>query len=143
MSEFEQVVESGVSKFKKGLRKFFWILLALIAIGLAGFVWVSNWTYSKGTRSGYIVKVTKKGVIWKTYEGQLNLGGVQTDVDQGGLMGNIWDFSVPSRDIYDQLSQYEGKQVRLSYRQVYNNMPWQGKTSYMVTGVVPIKKARE
>lgn len=140
MSEFEQVVESGAKKFRKGLRKLLWVLLAIVLLGAVGFIWVSNWTYSKGTRSGYIVKVTKKGVIWKTYEGQLNLGGVQTDVDQGGLMGNIWDFSVPNREVYNKLSQYEGKQVRLSYRQVYNNMPWQGKTTYMVTGVEPIRK---
>lgn len=139
MSEFEQVVESGVKNVKKGFRRFFLILLTVLIVIGAGFIWVSNWTYSKGTRTGYIVKVTKKGVIWKTYEGQLNLGGVQTNEGEGGLIGNIWDFSVPRRDIYNQLSDYEGKKVRLSYRQVYKNMPWQGKTSYMVTGVEPIK----
>ena len=140
MSEFNQVVSSGMKTVKKWVRKLFWILLALVVLGTAGFIWVSNWTYSKGSRSGYIVKITKKGVIWKTFEGQLNLGGVQTDAEQGGLMGNIWDFSVPKRYVYDKLQQYEGKQVRLYYRQVYNNMPWQGKTSYFITDVERISQ---
>ncbi len=130
MSEFEQVLDDG----KKSVRRIFsrivlFLVLAGILVG-AGYLWVSNWTYSDGYRAGHLIKISRKGVFWKTYEGQLNLGGFQSGED--GLSGNIWSFSVPKRAVYEELLKYEGRRVRLSYRQVWNNMPWQGKTDYMV-----------
>ena len=137
MSEYQQVVKEGGRALGKKIRKWVLIVLGLVIVGLALFVWASNWTYSKGTRAGYLVKATKKGVIWKTYEGQLNLGGVTND-PQSGLSGNIWDFSIPKRAVYEKIQAVEGERVKLHYRQVYRNMPWQGKTDYMVYDVEPV-----
>lgn len=137
MSEFDQVLEEGKKSFGKTIRKWLLYLLLLVAVGSAGYLWVSNWTYSDGSRSGFLIKISRKGVVWKTYEGQLNLGGVQSGDE--GLIGNIWAFSVPKRDVYEKLEQYEGRKVRLLYRQVYKNMPWQGKTDYFVYDVTPIE----
>ncbi len=132
MSEFNQVVKQGTSFIKKRVRRFLLIVLSLVVLGGAAYLWVANWTYSKGTRAGYLVKISRKGVVFKTYEGQLNLGGVQTGKESSGIIGNIWDFSVRDKGFYEKLQQYEGKHVKLSYRQIYQNMPWQGKTDYFV-----------
>ncbi|MCB9264402.1 MAG: hypothetical protein H6558_05175 [Lewinellaceae bacterium] len=68
--------------------------------------------------------------MFKTYEGQLNLGGFQQNSD--GISGNIWEFSVRDREVYGQLQSLQGKQVKLYYKERYKAMPWQGKTNYFV-----------
>lgn len=140
MSEFQQVVKEGAQKVKRTAKRVLIGLLALAFIGSLGYVWVSNWSYSEGTRAGVLIKVSRKGVIWKTYEGQLNLGGFSVD-EQSGLEGNIWSFSVPKGEVYRQLENNEGQRVKLRYRQVYNPMPWQGKTDYFVYEVTPVNES--
>ena len=130
------MAENGL---RKGLRRFVVGLLVLVIVGVAGFLWVANWTYSDGTRAGYLVKVTRKGVVFKTYEGQLNLGGFQGADDQG-LVGNTWEFSVKDEDVYRKLQGHEGQKVKLAYEQQYRAMPWQGKTNYFVTAIERIEE---
>jgi len=139
MSEFQQVVKDGADKAGSILKKGVLLLLLLAAIGTGLYIWGSNWTYSDGTRAGTLIKLSRKGVVWKTYEGQLNLGGFQESGDEG-IVGNIWNFSVPKKKFYQKLQEYEGQRVRLHYREVFNAMPWQGKTEYFVYEVELVGK---
>lgn len=138
MSEFQQVMKSGWSRVWDWIKRFFLVLVLVLAAVSGGFVWVSGWTYSDGTRAGDLIKISRKGVIFKTYEGQLNLGGFQTDTNDG-LSGNIWAFSVGKRNVYEKLQNYEGKRVKLHYKQRYRTFPWQGKTEYFVDEVTPVE----
>ena len=138
MSEFKQVIVNGWRKVILRIKKFSLILLLLLVAGGGMYLWVCNWTYSAGSRAGYLTKISKKGVVFKTYEGELNLGGVQTD-PQTGTFGNIWQFSVKDRAFYQQLQGFEGKHIKLNYREVYKAMPWQGKTNYLVYEVQPVQ----
>ena len=138
MSEFKQVVISGAKTVGRAIRRFFLILLAIAIIGAGAYLWWANWTYSEGTRAGYLIKISKKGVVFKTYEGQLNLGGFQSD-EQSGVIGNIWEFSVRKKEVYEQLQDLEGKQVKLHYKQKYKSMPWQGDTDYFIYKAEPVK----
>ncbi len=139
MSEYSQVVKEGAQKVGRGIRRFFlWLLIILIVGGIL-FLVGANLTYSDGTRAGTLTKMTYKGVVFRTYEGELNLGGVQTNKETG-LMGNIWDFSVQDKELYQTLQDYQGKKVKLYYRQKFKGMPWQGKTDYFVYKVDPINE---
>lgn len=139
MSEFQTVVKDGWIKVWAWIKRFFLVLLLVAVAGFGGFVWVSGWTYSDGTRAGDLIKISRKGVVWKTFEGQLNLGGFQSDSAGDGLSGNIWSFSVGDRDVYEKLQNYEGKRVKLHYKQRYRAFPWQGKTVYFVDEVMPVE----
>ena len=139
MSEFSQIVKEGTQKVGSWIKRFFLLLLVLAAVGAGAYLWVISWTYSEGTRAGTLIKISEKGVTFKTFEGQLNLGGFQSDPD-AGVTGNIWDFSVAKKDVYQQLQDFEGQQVKLHYRQRYRAMPWQGDTEYFVYKVEPVKK---
>lgn len=130
MSEFQQVVKEGAESIGRKIKRFFLMLLGVLLIGGLIFVWVAGWTFSEGTRAGELIKVSRKGVVFKTYEGQLNLGGFQSD--NAGIVGNIWEFSTTKNDVYDRLQELEGKKIKLHYRQRYKPMPWQGKTDYFV-----------
>lgn len=138
MSEFQQVLKSGGIKVWAWIKRFFLVLLLLAVAGFGVFVWVSGWTYSDGTRAGDLIKISRKGVVFKTFEGQLNLGGFQSD-NNDGLSGNIWAFSVTDDEVYEKLQQYEGKRVKLHYKQRYRSFPWQGKTEYFVDDVTAVE----
>ena len=138
MSEFKQVVQEGKKKVVSGIKRIVLILLALAIVGGASYVWVCGWTYSQGTRAGTLIKISDKGVVFKTYERQHNLGGFQQS-STNGVVGNIWDFSVAKRDIFEKLQNYEGKQVKLAYKQRYKAFPWQGDTEYFVVSVEEVK----
>lgn len=134
MSEFQQVVKEGAETIGRKVKRFFlWLLAISLVIGLL-FVWVAGWTFSDGTRAGELIKVSKKGVVFKTYEGQINLGGFQGD-SGSGIVGNIWEFSTTNKEVYQRLQELEGKKVKLHYRQRYKPLPWQGKTEYFVDEV--------
>jgi hypothetical protein len=126
-SKVEEIGDS-VSSF---LQKLALGLVAVLVLGLLGFLWVANWTYSDGTRAGYLTKISRKGVVFKTYEGELNLGGLRADGDEG-VVGNTWSFSVKEDAVYTELQSHEGQKVTLHYKQQYKNLPWQGKTDYFV-----------
>jgi hypothetical protein len=105
------------------------IILAVVITFL-----IFNYTYSEGNRAGVLVKFTKKGYVFKTYEGELNLGGVG-NIPNTAQMNQSWDFSVKEQSIADTLMHLEGKKVSLHYRQIVKNMVWQGETDYFVDGV--------
>jgi len=130
--EISESVSKGVKKTKSFFRKALIFSLIAAVIGLGLYMLYCNWTYSEGTRSGTLVKISEKGYLLKTYEGQLNLGGVTSGDD--GLTGNIWEFSVTDEAVYQKLGTLEGKQVTLQYNEIIRAMPWQGDTEYFITG---------
>ena len=67
---------------------------------------VLSYNYSNGVRAGRLVKLSKKGMLIKTYEGTLDLGS-------GDLL--TWDFSVHDNKVGDALVKHSGKEVRLHY----------------------------
>ncbi|MEZ4985891.1 MAG: hypothetical protein R2795_12795 [Saprospiraceae bacterium] len=137
MSEFQEVVKDGAKKVGSKIKRFFLYLLGVLLLVGIGYIWVAGWTYSEGTRAGELIKVSRKGVVFKTMEGQINVGGF--DADQSGIVGNIWNFSTTDKTVYQQLQNLEGHKVKLHYRQRYKPMPWQGKTDYFVDSVERIE----
>jgi len=115
-------------KLKKILIKF--LLISIVIFGSV--LWVCSWTYSEGTRSGNLIKVSHKGVLFKTFEGDLNLGGVRMIE---GLEGNIWSFTILDDKLISRIKDYEGKRVKVFYKERYKIMPWQGDTNYIVVNI--------
>jgi hypothetical protein len=117
------------TKKKAGIaaRRTLWFSLILGFFVLAGYYFYRTWEYSDGSRTGRLFKISRKGAVLKTYEGQLHLGGSAMMSDQ-----SVWDFSVKNADIYDQVQKLEGKTVRCSYKELNHAFPWQGETNYIV-----------
>ena len=72
------------------MKKFLLIVLLLIVVGIAGYLLVCNYTYSEGSRTGYLVKFNVKGYVFKTYEGELNLGGM--NAQNNSVANYLWIF---------------------------------------------------
>lgn len=117
------------------------ILFVMVAGGIGGC------SVSDGSRVGTITKFSHKGVIWKTYEGEMNCGGMRSGTNGEGistLATNIWEFSVEknNKKIIDEIQSAmdENYPVKLTYRQKFLVMPWTADTTYFITEVKTIKK---
>lgn len=113
------------------------LLVLLLGVGAASFVYFAN--YSEGTRAGRLIKLSRKGFVFKTYEGQLDTGGLQSSGGEGGGVTSLWDFSVPSsnRKLIAELEMQQGKMVKLRYEEKYYRFFWRGETRYFITRVEP------
>lgn len=128
-------VSSGVKKTKSFVRKLLlWsLLLGIVAAGI--YLLYANYTYSEGTRAGDLIKISKKGYVFKTYEGQLKLGGIDLQNQDEGL-SDTWSFSVKDPEIVRQLEALQGEKVILRYKEINQAMPWQGETNYFIYEVM-------
>lgn len=118
----------------KVLRRTLWILLAATLLFSIGYYMYRTYTISEGTRTGVLFKISKKGALFKTYEGQLQLGNSAFVTVQ-----STWDFSVKDEAVYQQAQQFDGKNVKLYYKQLIDAFPWQGDTDYIVYKVEAIQ----
>ena len=107
----------------------------LVLVGLLSFALAYNLNYSDGFRSGTIVKLSKKGALFKTNEGQLLSGGLATD-SGGDIASNLWDFSVEKSEteiMADIEKAVDGRYpVKLRYKEKYYTFFWRGATKYFV-----------
>jgi hypothetical protein len=97
----------------------------------AGYTWVTlHYAYSSGERSGYIQKISKKGWLCKTWEGELAMTTVP------GTAPQIFQFSVWEDAIAHRIEQAAGQRVALTYQQ-HRGIPSTcfGETEYFVTAV--------
>jgi hypothetical protein len=123
------------------LRKAAWILgIALLCfIGYVAFV--VYYPYSSGTRTGYMRKLSHKGFVFKTWEGELQMPGITSAADGNQMVtgGNIWLFSVKRGDdeVVKALQEAEANNLRvtLQYTQYMKQFQWRGETVYFVTKV--------
>jgi hypothetical protein len=125
-----QTVSATKSLFKRMFQRILWILLLVGILGGGVYYLVRTYTLSDGNRSGVLFKISRKGILFKTYEGQLHLGGSIQMTDQ-----SVWNFSAESAAVYEKLQQFEGKNVTVHYKEVVNSFPWQGETNYLVDDV--------
>ncbi|MBK9285724.1 MAG: hypothetical protein IPM51_15610 [Sphingobacteriaceae bacterium] len=120
--------------FKYKLRKFFVIFLSVLIVSLSIYYFICGMTYSEGTRSGILTKVSKKGYVFKTYEGELNVGGFSQG--DGTIMpASIFKFSIEQDSIYKSLEMAQGKKVILHYKERIHAFFWQGDTNYFIHNI--------
>ncbi len=107
------------------------VLLLTPAIIISLWIWVAlGYTYASGERAGYVQKISKKGWVCKTWEGELAMANLP------GTMPQIFSFTVRTDSIANLLENNIGKQVSITYEQ-HRGIPTTcfGETQYFVTRV--------
>ena len=123
-------VPTPIMKDQRGYAAFALLVLVVIAAAVA-WAWLSlTWSYSEGERVGFVQKLSKKGWICKTWEGELNM------VVLPGGIPDKFNFTVREDGVASQINKFAGKQVSLDYQE-HRFIPTNcfGDTGYFVTGV--------
>jgi len=127
-------LETAKTTAKSFFRKFLIIgFLALILFSTV-YYFYRTYTISEGTRTGILYKISKKGAMFKTFEGELQLAG-SAIVNKA----SSWSFSVKNQNVYSSVQNLEGKNVRLYYQEMVHSFPWQGETNYLVYKAEEVK----
>lgn len=105
-----------------------YILGGIFILWLLYYAFIYFVPYSEGTRSGELIKFSRKGVISKTWEGEIS---------QGISGAQIFQFSVLDRndEVIQKLQEYEGNYVRLTYIERFDTFFFWGDTNYFITDV--------
>ncbi len=124
-------------KKRSGIKKFMFLTTFIILAVLAFIVyWRYYNTFSDGNRSGMLQKFSRKGNIFKTYEGEMVLSSIAS-TNGVALASEKFFFSVANDSIAKVVQNLEGKQVKLHYLQKRAALPWRGESNYIVDEVLP------
>ena len=130
------------SPWRKRLILFFiGVIFVLSIVGYFKYYYV----YSEGTRVGILYKFSKKGAVYKTYEGEMMLPGIRSKNSQGAINSNIFRFSVTDEELAKTLMNSQGMELELHYLNYNNALPWRGDTydkedgQFIVDGLVKVK----
>ncbi|CAN5421027.1 hypothetical protein BH11BAC1_BH11BAC1_02190 [soil metagenome] len=115
------------------MKKFLvWAIVIVVAVITFFIYWNYYNTYSEGNRSGILQKFSKKGNVFKTYEGELIMSSIAS-TGNVTLASEKFLFSVTSDSLAKTLFNMEGKHVTLHYEQKRKHLPWNGETDYFVS----------
>lgn len=105
------------------------LIIVILTIFAAWYAFIYYASYSEGTRSGELIKFSNKGVLFKTWEGEIS---------QGISGAQIFSFSVESQkeNIIKKLEKFQGRYVKLKYKERFAKISWLGDTKYFVVDVV-------
>ena len=111
------------------MKKIFFSILLILTLIIAGyFTFVYYVTYSEGYRAGELIKFSHKGLAFKTWEGELS---------QGVSEAQRFEFSVEKKEkqVIEDLKDFQGKMVKLTYKERFATFPWMGDTKYFIIKV--------
>ncbi|MGO4476520.1 hypothetical protein AB4Z32_09725 [Massilia sp. 2TAF26] len=107
------------------------VVVAAIVLFALYMAIVLHWSYSEGERAGYLQKLSRKGWLCKTWEGEILLSSMP------GAIPERFAFTVRDENVVKQLQAAMGQRVQLSYAQ-HVGLPTScfGETSYFVEKAV-------
>jgi len=105
--------------------------IVVVVLALGGYILVvTSWSYSSGERAGWVQKLSSKGWLCKTWEGEMAM------VSMPGTTTEKFHFTVWDEDIAEQINKVMGKRVSLHYEEK-KGIPTScfGETRYYITKV--------
>ncbi len=120
------------------------LVTALVLLITVPIIAITAWTafslnfyYSEGTRAGYLQKISKRGWICKTWEGEIQLTSIPGSTPQ------IFTFTTRSDSIATLLTGLAGQSISVHYRE-HRGIPTScfGETRYYVDGVQKVGGTR-
>ena len=99
---------------QRGLSLLGW-MISILVLGLllfAGYLWLMlTWSYSSGERAGWVQKLSKKGYICKTWEGEMAMVSLPGSIPEKFL------FTVHDEQVAQRIHAVMGKRVSVDYEE--------------------------
>jgi hypothetical protein len=132
----EETFGQSVKRTAKKTFRIIVVLLLLVGGGVFSFYYWA--TYEEGVMSGKVMRISKRGMIFKTYEGRLNLEAFGA-LKEASPLAESFDFSV-EKDETELIKELEemslsGERINMHFKKRYGIFPWRGKTRYFATSV--------
>jgi hypothetical protein len=111
-------------------------LVVMLGLIFSAYVWVTlSWSYSTGERAGLMQKISRKGWLCKTWEGELLLTSMP------GAIPEKFEFTVRDDELANQLVEHTGQRLVLTYAQ-HKGVPSScfGDTEYFVEKMTVFKE---
>ncbi|MEI9945526.1 MAG: hypothetical protein WDN26_15075 [Chitinophagaceae bacterium] len=136
MEESKQTLTPGkTGSFQKKASRFFTkVFIIILLVAAFAVYWFYFNKYGNGERKGTLIKITHKGNVFKTDEGEMWLSCRQT------MNPEKFYFSVTNDSIANVLKNLQDECVQVTYAQYRATLPWRGDNKYIVTGVTPIQQ---
>jgi hypothetical protein len=115
-------------------RLLLWFLVLIFLFSGIYFYWKYSFTYSDGYRAGLLQKFSRKGTLFKTYEGEMILSSVQSDKNVP-LASEKFLFSVTNPELAAQLQKMQGDNIVVHYLEKNAVLAWRGESRYIVDSV--------
>jgi hypothetical protein len=112
-------------------------VLPVLALLFAGYFWVVlKWNYSTGERAGWVQKISRKGWVCKTWEGEMAM------VSMPGAIPEKFYFTVRDDAVAWDINRVMGRRVMLHYEEKVG-LPTScfGETRHFVTKVTVVDDA--
>jgi hypothetical protein len=122
--------ERGIGKLRVLI-----VLVVIVALVAAYFWAMVSWSYSAGERAGWVQKLSRKGWICKTWEGEMAM------VSMPGASTEKFAFTVMDDDVVEQINKLMGRRVTLHYEQKVG-LPTScfGETRHYVTKITRVEE---
>lgn len=124
-----------MEKIKKFVKR---LAIFLVVVGLLILSFFYFGIYGEGDRAGKVMKISQKGMLFKTYEGQINMEGFGA-VRSDNIFSQTFEFSVEKSrpEVITALQQAmkENKRVNIHYIERYWHFFWNGESKYFVREV--------
>ncbi len=109
------------------------VLIFIVVVGLFIF-FKFTFTYSDGYRAGLLQKFSRKGMIFKTYEGEMILSSIRSNTDLA-IASEKFLFSVSDKNLAQKFNDLQGEYIVVHYHEKNGTLPWRGESKYIVDSV--------
>jgi hypothetical protein len=116
------------------LKKIAIVVVAAPILLFSAYTWLTlHWSYSRGSRAGFVQKFSQRGWVCKTWEGELAV------VNMPGALQQVFPFTVRDEEVAKKLNALMGRRVAITYEQ-HQGVPSTcfGETGYFVVDVAEL-----
>ncbi len=135
--DFSQGGTTPMPKPKRGRKVLWWTIAVCVAVLAVVFYLRYCSPYVEDARmTGFVTKVEKRGMIFKTYEADFISEAALTDTTR--VYSHDVSFSVDNPEVIARLQQMQGtgRTVTVVYETYYATLPWRGESKSVITEIL-------
>jgi hypothetical protein len=120
------------------MKKVLGIIIGVVVLGLVIFFSMRYYfVFGEGVKAGTLNYIVRKGYVFKTYEGEMILTGLQSKAPNS-MQSNEFTFSIDDAALAQRLMLNSGREMQVHYKEYLGSVPWRGYSKFIVDSVVMI-----